>query len=58
MIFKRHTKKDNDQHLDEVIERLESLQNSQANLRQDIRKIIHDEILAVLDYRARRTTPL
>jgi hypothetical protein len=42
----------------EVLERLDCIQKSQANLRKDIDQIIHDEILRTLDFRARRTMPL
>lgn len=57
-IFKREGKKVTDfetgLNLKQLLDMMICLQESDARLRQDIREIIHDEILSILDRRARR----
>jgi len=44
--------------LEGLRQEVKSLQSAVANIRRDIRQIIHDEILRTLDFRSRRTMPL
>lgn len=52
-IFKKHDNK-HSEFENEVIARLESLQNSEARVRQDIRQIVREEIKNVLDSRKKK----
>jgi len=52
-IFKKHDNKVSDFQI-EVIARLESLQNSEARLRQDLREIVKEEIKNVLNERNKK----
>lgn len=52
---KCHNNKD---HYVKTEEEIKSLQTAVCHIRRDMRQIIHDEILRVLDHRARRTMPL